>query len=385
MLFLVKKTLVRHHLIALCSLLSMSAHAVEFHVDGFASIVAGKATHQAQLTDGSDTDYLASTPQGFYRDDWDLTPDSVLGLQVIAQFNDTFSLTGQVTSEGQNDFDLDLEWAYLTYHMRPNTRFLIGRQRLPLFYFSDFLDVGYAYHFIRPPQEVYDLPFDDLEGIQMVQSFNLDDWDGQFHLYVGNTQDTLADPIKQGQLEDIFGSVFSMGNDWIRFRASYLQGDLSSNNISRGGIRQDDNNAIKTTFLGLAVEATIDDIILLSEVIRIQFDDPIGPDQGLGGTQIIGWYLSVGYQFDDFTPYIVYAENSLDIDQENILLRLNGLDDQDLSSTAWTVGLRWDFMQQVALKAEYITRRDVSSRNFRNITGKSREIDLFTLGFDVIF
>ena len=385
MLFLVKKQFSRRALACLLIALSSSTHAVEFHVDGFGSAVVGRAVHQAQSTGGVDSTYLANTPDGFYDDDWDITPDSIVGLQVLAQFNDTFSVTAQTTAQGQDDFDLALEWAYLTYHITPNTRVLAGRQRLPLFYFSDFLDVGYAYHFVRPPQEVYDLPFDDFEGLQLEHTFNIEDWDGRFQLYAGNTEDTLTKPVNTAELNDIVGGVFSIGNDWLRVRASYLQGDLSSKFISRGGITQNNSNAIATLFLGFALDATLDDILLLTEVTRIEFGDPFGPDQGLGGTQITGWYISAGYQLNKLTPYIVYAENTLQLDQENIAFTQLGLNNQDLASTAWTIGLRWDFMQQIALKTEYIQRHDHSSGAFQRIFGKGREVDIFTLGFHAIF
>jgi len=382
---LINKILGQSTFAALVITLSTTAYALEFRVDGFASVVVGKAVHQVKRTDGSDTTYLANTPQGIYDGDWDLTPDSIIGLQLLTRFNDTFSITAQATAEGQNDFDLALEWAYLTYHLTPNTQILVGRQRLPLFYFSDFLEVGYAYHFVRPPQEVYDLPFDDFEGIQLEHRFTLNDWDGQIQVYAGNTKDTLTEPINQGQLNDIVGGVFSIGNHWLEFRAIYGHGDLSSNNISRQGVLQDTDNAIDTYFAGFAASVNLDDVMLLTEVVQIGFDDPLGPDQGLGGVKLTGWYVSAAYQWDTLTPYVVYAENTFDIDQESFFLTLANVKNQDLSSSAWTVGLRWDFMQQVALKTEYTKRHDHSSGGLQRILGKDREIDLLTLGFHAIF
>ena len=49
-----------------------------------------------------------------------------------------------------------LEWLYLTYTPTTNLQIKIGKLRTPFFTMSDFSDVGFAYPWINPPQQVYD-------------------------------------------------------------------------------------------------------------------------------------------------------------------------------------------------------------------------------------
>ena len=46
-----------------------------------------------------------------------------------------------------------------------------GRQRLPRFRYSDFLEVGHAYPWLRPPHAVYTATFSNDDGLSAAYSF----------------------------------------------------------------------------------------------------------------------------------------------------------------------------------------------------------------------
>ena len=117
------------------ALASTLAHA-EVNFNGFANIVAGQAS--------------SGDSQWGYDDDIDFKQDSLFALQASSDLGEGLSVTAQIIARGQDDWDAEFEWAYLAYNFNDDTRILAGRQRAPLYLFSDYLDVSYAYPWITP-------------------------------------------------------------------------------------------------------------------------------------------------------------------------------------------------------------------------------------------
>ena len=68
---------------------------------------------------------------------------------MLGDLGEGLSVTGQIVARGVNDFDANFEWAYISYEINDNWTVQAGKKRLPLFYYSDFFDVGYAYVWMR--------------------------------------------------------------------------------------------------------------------------------------------------------------------------------------------------------------------------------------------
>ena len=126
-------------------------------INGFASIKAG-------MTTGSDESLYG------YDKDIDFKNESLFALQIKSDLGEKLSITGQLVGRGSKDFDVGFEWAFLTYQLADNMHINAGRLRTPFFKFSDFKDVGYAYDWLRVPQGVYGLCFDNIEGISFYRT-----------------------------------------------------------------------------------------------------------------------------------------------------------------------------------------------------------------------
>lgn len=63
----------------------------------------------------------------------------------LRSWGENLSVTGQLVARGDTS-EVKAEWLYLSYQFNPNLRINVGRQRMPLFLYSDYMDVGYAYH-----------------------------------------------------------------------------------------------------------------------------------------------------------------------------------------------------------------------------------------------
>lgn len=49
----------------------------------------------------------------------------------------------------------------------------MGRLRIPFFYYSEFLEVGYAYNWVRLPSDIYNISFSSFDGIDFTQRFSI--------------------------------------------------------------------------------------------------------------------------------------------------------------------------------------------------------------------
>ncbi|WP_394202964.1 hypothetical protein [Marinagarivorans algicola] len=141
------------------ALLAPASYA-DIQFNGFLSVVGGVATDE---------------PIRGYEKDATFKNDTLFGLQASADISDKLSMTGQLVSRGENDYATDLSWGYIAYEVTSSFRVRMGRFRIPFYFSSDFLEVGYAYPGIAPSDEVYSVQFDNIEGIDLFYNTSLFD------------------------------------------------------------------------------------------------------------------------------------------------------------------------------------------------------------------
>ncbi|HCS62964.1 MAG TPA: DNA topoisomerase IV [Cellvibrio sp.] len=163
-------------------------------------------------------------------DEEDFTFDkNLLGLQVTGQVNEKITATAQLIARSENDYEVNAEWAYLTWQASDSIKVRAGRLRTPFYMYSDFLDVGYAYAWITPPSEVYYLPFNNVDGIDFYATKTLGIFDTSIQAYFGSFDDelTLGSTPSEAKTRNQMGLAGTLGKDWWTLRAAYHQADLS--------------------------------------------------------------------------------------------------------------------------------------------------------------
>ncbi|MGH1374691.1 MAG: hypothetical protein ACRBBW_21830 [Cellvibrionaceae bacterium] len=369
--------------------------AAEIKFNGFASVVAGKTLSEGALRNRftgveSDNTYVADNPtNGVYDDDISFKPDTIFGLQVSADLGKNLSVTGQFTGAGGEDFDTNVAWAYISYDFNENWNMQAGRQRLPLFFYSDFLDVAYAYHWIRVPQSLPAAFNDSFEGIKFAYTNSSDNWDWRIDAYGGASSTEVGG--FDIEMEKIMGGVVKLNNDWLQLRATYMTTDIHTvvpTGLSRGGqLQLTKDNPLSYDFAGVAAHATFGNGFLVGEYTMSETGEILGPDFDADGFENnTGWYLSYGHRFGNFTPHITYSSLVADYSDELPSLSSSAEDESD----TWTVGVRWDFHPNAAFKFEYATRSNSPDDVLENTvggfgTGQPREVDIISAGFDIIF
>ncbi|AEF04515.1 hypothetical protein [Alteromonas naphthalenivorans] len=354
-------------LLSVASLLAMPAVA-DIKINGFANLIGGMTLDDDEVLYGYDSDF-------------NFDPASVFGLQVRGDVSEKLSATAQLVGRGSDDYDASFEWAYMTYALSNNSSISAGRIRMPLFKYSASLDVGYSYHWITPPDSVYGVPFDNMDGVRYDYTNYYGDWEYSVQVFGGRAE---SGPI---EAEKLVGLTFEATLDWFNIRSIYSHTEYSAPNedlialtnafnqfssvvpavtaLSNNFLTDEDS----TQFIELAVSIDKYDWFIGAEYTQIDFDGaPIAGDAS--------WYVTAGMRFGKFTPHITYEYK--DADANDVLGYLNGIpstiatgdavDDatysalyqnfaeiaaaQEVGTSAVTLGLRYDVEPGFALKSE---------------------------------
>ncbi|MPY23625.1 porin [Shewanella psychropiezotolerans] len=352
--------------VSLGVLLLASPALAEVRISGFASIVGGK------VIDGTGVDefdlpptFLADYPLvGAYEEEISFEPDSLFGLQFSADLLDGLSATAQLVSRGANDFDVDFEWAYISYELNDNWTVQGGKKRLPLYYYSDFFDVGYAYPWVRPPADNYTWQIFNYTGLSALYNYLIGDWTMSGQLYYGSEDDEpnkLLSEFFFGEAtreiwKDIGGLVVQLNYDWLDIRLTHMQ---YTNERYIGGEQQmwDGSTERKGKFYGLSVNVEYENWMLLTEINRLD----------LSGTDLDTYMVTFGYRFGDFLPYASYSD-------------FDDGEGGEVHNTT-SVGVRWDFHPSAAFKVQYDEVKDNGGPGLK-VAGDSES---FSFGVDLVF
>lgn len=337
----------------------------EINFSGFASINAGKVLSGSGVPQyGLEPQFLADYPiVSVYTEDISFKPESLFGIQVSAELGGGLSATAQLVGRGANDFEPEFEWAYLSYAVNDNWTIQAGKKRLPLFYYSDFYDVGYAYVWMRAPADNYTWQIFNYNGINALYTGEIGDWSITGNLYTGKEDDKenkllseffFGEPTRE-IWKDIYGGVLQASYEWFEVRTTYM---TYTNQRYRSGVPQlwDGKDERTGKFYGISLNGDWGDYFVLTEFNRLD----------LGGN-LDTRMVTLGYRYNDFTPFVAYSAFEEDAD-----------DGEDHSTVS--VGLRWDFHPSAAFKVQY---DKVEDKSFDlAVAGDSKAL---TIGIDTIF
>lgn len=235
------------------------------------------------------------------------TRDSVVGLQFDGRINDRTRAVLQLVGRGGTDFDASVEWAYVSWQLTDADELRIGRQRDRLYLLSEYLEVGYTYPWARPPAEIYrpDHP-SAFDGVTWRHELTAGQWQHDLSLSWGTPQtpDKNETPIESEG--NIALGIASEYGDW-RLGAEYTTGRITISNpvfdaFSTLSLMEpiDKDRAHYYT-----VGAQYDDgkRVLLAEATQVEVDGTL-PDSRSA-------YVTVGHRFGKWLPHVTWASTSM--------------------------------------------------------------------------
>lgn len=208
--------------------------------------------------------------------------------------------------------------------------------------YSDFLDVGYAYHWIAPPYHVYNLAgFDSADALSLEYQTDIGDWVSRVSLLTGRANTTLRVPPStedvSTEVADLMLAAWSMNYDWLTLRVVYSQAELTVgldyeaqiytlfrdataiDALGFGGVEisdasktnfEVDNDRVRFAGVGFAIDPG--SFFVIGELTELDIEDSILQNPS---TQ---WYLSAGYRFGDYTVYGTYEGVESDYNEKGV-------------------------------------------------------------------
>lgn len=410
-----------------------------FALGAFAAALAGAAQAQEpatpQLTlsgygslgvvrsDNGEADYLvdAFKPNGpghTRRTSADV--DSRLGLQASAQLTPQLSAVIQVLAEQRHDnsYRPGVEWANLKYQATPDLSVRAGRSVLPVFMVTDSRRVGYANPWVRPPVEMYSMvPVTHTDGAEASWRITPPGFTNTLQVTAGRSDSKFpnASGFEPGtakvrkilSVNDTFESGFLTvraiaGQARLTIEAFEPFGDAFRMFGPQGAEIADRYGVMdrKATFVGVGANYDPGRWFLMGEAAKFDTRSIVGAKKA--------WYASGGYRLGKFTPYLTYARIKADSNTSDPGLSLQGLPPQLVPTAAFlnatlnqqlnllprqrtvSVGMRWDFLKNAAVKVQY-DRVDLdpgSNGTFGNVQPgfqSGGRVQLFSAAVDFVF
>lgn len=392
-----------------CFMISSGATA-EINFSGFTSIKMGMTTEEDETIVG-------------YTDDVSFKAESLAALQASANLGEGLSATAQILARGRENYDPVFEWAYLKYEINDKNSITAGRIRIPFYKYSEYLDVGFAYHWVRPPDGVYSIPFNSWDGVSWLNNHHIGDWDGQLQLQVGVVDDdnfvirgaNSASPL---EFRGLSGEYTISNGPWSG-RVGYLYSpdlniEIAALTQAVAGVEAQTGSAIGDPNFSFPHQLEANIIFEKEEghfsSVSVFYD----PGNWFAGFELTSLYYETmnflpnqesayvtgGVRLDDWTIHLThgidkndkktYAELTRDIDEVDaatdsamralygVLTASGAAAGEDSHSTS--LGVNYNFHPKATLKLDYTQYRDDI-----NAPGGRTDADLFSISIDTIF
>jgi len=324
--------------LAIC-LASTSAFALEQGealINGFGTV---GVTHLGGEDDGRSYGISGQT-----NDSWRGDQLSKFGAQLTYGVTDTVGLTLQTTAKAYGDeWKANLEWAYLSWQSTDNLMMRFGRLRTPVYMYSESIDVGFSYPWLRLPDEVYSqVQLSNYEGADIVYNLPLSFATLSFQLAGGiakNRDYYIYDEEFDIDYDNVFGSSVSLAtNDFGTFRVGYVEADIDTEiagsftdifgNPGTASLLALDKDKGKFTSIGYQYDNG-------TWLTANEWTSRVIENDGSNSTD--SFYLMGGRRFGDFLAHVTYAQ----------------LDEDEGRQSSWTLGLNYNILPTVVLKGEY--------------------------------
>lgn len=339
---------------------------------------------------------------------------SNLGLQIDAHATKdlTFTLQGILSENNNAEGLFELAWANAKYQVNNNLSVKVGKMRLAAFMDSDILDVAYSYDMVKLPSMYSNIPFQNYSGIEIQHQLNFDDislistlFYGQADSFVYNNYLKKADI----SLTEMKGVMLQLISNNLTLRFAFNKNNLKINK----GKSSDEMNQLSALNIPI-----INQTLQKYKIEQIEYL-ALGGKYEWGNSYFKGeyiklntnsfladmrsWYLNVGYEFENWSPYVLYSKSSsksafkgISIEEE-MPLALRGVlnatnqglqytyNSSSINSEVSSLGFRYNLTQNSVLKFQYdyLQEKDLVSYNTKELIDVN--VHVFSSAVNFIF
>ena len=271
------------------------------------------------------------------------TAGTQFGLNINAQVNDRLSIISQfLSTRSEEGYATSLEWGFLNINLNDNFDLRAGRIKYPGGLVSEYANVAHVYPWIQPPREYYSedtgasqAVHEAFSGISLLASTNMGDMTYSANLFAGEV-------VEHEVLRTGFGGVTLEAN-WddkvIVQLASNSSTMRPSDDLPAPMVAAMDGRDHDIIQAGVKVDWN--NIVVYSEWADVDMGDFVFGESETS-------YVTLGYRVGNFLPHITVSQ--LDKAPKAVGAPMPFM--LPFKQTTTTLGLRWDFMPDVALKFE---------------------------------
>lgn len=290
-----------------------------------------------------------------------------IGLNFRADITERFDFAGQLFAVKEDGFSANIDWAYGSLKLTDDLDLRAGKIKYPAGLVGEYVDVGYAYPWVSAPEVIYSelgppngpqMTRESYTGVGLVGNRNTGDWTFGANLFGGEVNLDSG-----GNVRKLAGLALSADwDDQVLLQATYYSGEMNGVTVMPA-MNGEDHEA---WLVGAKVDWN--NVVVYAERGYVKMGN-------LDSMESNNWYTTVGYRFGKVLPYINYQ--SLDQGKGNINRN---------EQTVATLGLRWDVLKNVALKAE-IARVDTDKGVglFEVGSAPDDEVMMYGFGLDTVF
>ena len=356
----------------------MDAEAEKLKINGF--MTAGVSSGDDKLEAGYEID-----------DNPNFRGDALAGLQFNYALGENSSAVVQLVarSRGNESWETNAEWAYIAYGLSDNLDVRMGRLRIPLYLYSETLDVGYTYPWVRPPLQMYQTTLTSYEGADMLYKFSTGSINHTLQPFAGSsTSNSQTDqpygyfqvPVPPNPLgitamtadlqldfKDLYGITLNStyGNWTTKLTTMHLTLDGTLNAVDNLGALGGG-----TIFAGSQLAQVSDNLdyyaagamyddskwLAMLEVATILADREV-----LFGDSVQG-QGTLGYRIDKWTPYTTYAWGQSINDASQFAQSFGAAPNRNMKSIS--LGVRRELTDQLDAKFEWTNYYDMENNGF---------------------
>ena len=304
---------------------------------------------------------------------------SLLGLQADYSLSDNLALTLQAisTRHTEDSYTPTVEWAYLNYDLGDDLHLRGGKMKLSLLQGTELRYVGFSRLWVRPLVPTSGAGgFDDYVGAELIKGSSLGNYNLRFQAAYGKAEHH-RDFVDNRDIK-LISSRIEKDESWINFALLEARYDVDT---PSGVDIMDDAQ--------LLMGSVETELLLGKTIINAGYaygNAEINPDEQLA-------YLSLGYRFEKFTPYLLLNHRQMEFDASERPPPPGPpppgppppppLDGVHKTNTI-AVGVRYDLGTTYAIKGQWDHWTDINESNPLSGNVES-DGNLFTLVFEGVF
>lgn len=252
--------------------------------------------------------------------------DTTFGINMGMDLDDKLSIAAQLATHPSHN-NIELDWGFASYRLDDSISISAGQLKYPGNLVSEYVDVGYLYPWIRPPQEIYShtevsaaMTLESFKGARILYTGRTKHIDYDLQLYAGAAEEETMNHDK------MLGAVInaSIGNTRLLF-------GFNRANMEMLSYPSAPMNGKYMTVLSVGMTSEWENAFIYTEFVH-------SSTEGISLLDTHGGYITVGYTFDKLQPHITYSflNQNTDAGQETV-----------------TIGVRREITPSSALKLEW--------------------------------